>query len=275
MFHEIIKLTDIYPKLPKTSTEVVLKSYARDKNESVRRRKRAAVLILHGGAYAVKAINEYEPVALRYMAEGIQAFTLDYSLLPSRYPQQLLEAACAVDYIRKNSDRYLIDPDKIILCGFSAGSHLALMLGNKWNEEELSRALSLRPSDIRPDGMILSYPPTDEKTDGVDGFFEGLIENDRNQVSDISPLGTVVKDTPPSFIWHSLTDTMVPVQNSIHLAERLSDMNIPFELHIFPTGQHACALADEECAFMPEALNPHVAKWFGMSLTWLKDTFDV
>ena len=75
--------------------------------------KRWAVLILPGGAYRRLAPAESEPVALAFLAAGIQAFVLDYSVLPRRWPQPLLETAAAVAFLRSHAAEYGFRADRV------------------------------------------------------------------------------------------------------------------------------------------------------------------
>ena len=273
MLFETIDLKQVFPKLPKTDTDVVLTSYARTQTDGAFSEKRPAVIVLHGGGYYMKSITEYTPVALRFMAEGYQAFTLDYSLLPTQYPQQLLELAAAISYLRNNAKKYSIDCNRIILCGFSAGAHLASMLANKWTQAELFSPLSLSPQSIRPNRVILSYPPTTPQLTDCRQMFSNLSNgsDDTDILEEISPIHTINANTPPIFLWQTVSDEMVSVQHSILLAQALAQAKISFEFHLFPSGPHAMSLCDKECAFTAEHLNPHAAQWFTLALKWLED----
>lgn len=44
----------------------------------------------------------------------------------------------------------------------------------------------------------------------------------------------VTQDTPPTFIWHTVTDETVPMQNSILFTESLAEKGVPVELHLYP-----------------------------------------
>ncbi|MGI5970888.1 MAG: alpha/beta hydrolase [Oscillospiraceae bacterium] len=250
-----------------------LREYARDPSQGPRERLRTAVIVLHGGGYFMKSITEYEPVALRLLADGRAAFTLDYSLLPAKYPTQLLELASAVAYIRSNAAKYGIDPNKIALCGFSAGAHLASCLANSWHKPWLSERLGLSPGDIRPNAVIYSYSPSTIDLPDCLQMFKNLSgESGREALLELSPAHGVGSQTPPGFIWQTVTDEMVSVEHSLVLAEAFRKAGVPFELHLFPEGMHAMSLCDEECAFTEKHLNPHAGQWFSLAENWLDYT---
>ena len=79
--------------------------------------------------------REAEPVAVQFLSADISSFVLRYSTTPNMYPIQLLEGLAAVAYVRKNAERYNLDPKKICVCGFSAGGHLAISVSSfpPWN----------------------------------------------------------------------------------------------------------------------------------------------
>ena len=275
MLCERIKLSDEFGFLAPSETGGELNVYARIPGEGVRTSRRSAVIVLHGGGYFMRSMAEYEGVALRFLAEGYQAFTLDYSLLPAQHPQQLREIMAAVAYIRRNAAKYGIDPHRIALCGFSAGSHLAAMLAAKWNDEGVLEGTGLCPNDVRPDAVILSYPPTvyNDPDDCLE-MFQNLVGGSRDDsvLKEISPIHCATAENPPTFIWHTFTDEMVDVRHSLYYAARLKELGVSLEMHVFPEGPHAMGLCDEETAFTPQHLNSHAAQWFPLALRWLKKT---
>ena len=80
----------------------------------------------------------------------------------------------------------------------------------------------------------------------------------------------VTPDTPPTFLWHTWTDELVPVENSLMFASALSGSHVPFELHIFPKGGHGIAMCDITTIKdgNERYLNPTAAQWFALALDW-------
>lgn len=77
-----------------------------------------AVVVVPGGGYDHVSPREGEPVALRLLAMGYQAFVLNYSVAPAVYPLALQELARAVDTVRGHAAEYCVDPDRITVMGF-------------------------------------------------------------------------------------------------------------------------------------------------------------
>jgi len=147
-------------------------------------RKRPAVLVLPGGAYMSTSDREAEPVALAFASKGYHAFVLRYSCKEKALlPQPILDAFKAILIIRDNAEEWCVDSNKIAVCGFSAGGHLASCLATMWNNDEFARALNSTPEHIRPDAVILSYPaiPMPNPITEVD---TGMPESSLNAVLD-------------------------------------------------------------------------------------------
>ena len=195
---------------------------------------RPMVLICPGGGYTHLSSREAEPIALRMNAHGYNACILYYSLAPDKYPSQLIEAAMAVDYIKKHAEEWHVNTDKICICGFSA--------------------------DYRPSCMLLAYPVITAGEFAHRGSFDALVGGDEKMYDTVSLEKRVNDDTVPTFIWHTFEDGAVPVENSLLMAGALRKYKIPCELHIFAKGCHGLAGREiqPECACWPELF----ATWF-------------
>ena len=99
---------------------------------------RPAVLIIPGGGYEHVSVREGEPVALRFLAQGYHAFVLEYSVEAAACDKHPLEElARTVLMVRQNAEKWLVDPQKVVVIGFSAGGHLAASLGVHWDDPEI------------------------------------------------------------------------------------------------------------------------------------------
>lgn len=273
MIYRSVSLHEINPRLPAGNTEGTrLRVYARpDRGLLAGDGHRWAVVICPGGGYGVVAPAEGEPVALAYLAAGVQAFVLDYSVAPDRWPQAFLELAASVAWVREHAADYGVDPHHIAVCGFSAGGHLAGCLTNLWADPILGQSLGLSPEQVRPDAAILSYPViTASGPFASKVSFDNLLGEGQTAPAKLSLEESVTRQNPPAFLWATVTDTSVPVENTIAYAATLRAAGVPFELHLFSDGPHAMGLATAECAWRPEQINPHAAHWHELSVEWLQ-----
>lgn len=275
MLYQLIHLHDQFPALP-GDYDATLAAYCPDNSKEIdENRTRVSVLICPGGGYTFTSDREAEPVALQWAARGVNAFVLRYAVQPAHYPEALLELSVAVAYIRRNAERFHAHPDRIAVCGFSAGGHLAGCLGVFWKQSFLAQPLGLQKEENRPNALILCYPViTSGPNISHGGSFDALLGNDLGDLrSELSLEKQVNRDVPPTFLWHTFADSTVPVENSMLFAQALRQSGVPFELHIYPEGCHGLSLATEETGVDPSLKNPHCASWLPLCAEWLRIVF--
>lgn len=237
---------------------------------------RPTVLICPGGSYQFVAFREAEPVALAFMARGYNAFVLNYSVAPQHYPAALLQLAASVALLRQCTKRFHVNPNALFVAGFSAGGHLAGCLGTMWQQSWIAEQLGVRVKDISPTALILSYPVISLTQFSHRHSCNNLLGNaaDISQKSKLSLEQHVSKKTPPTFLWHTIADPVVPVENSLLFANALQANRIPFELHLYPQGGHGLSLCTAETSKGdPAHVNPHCATWFSLCNQWLRLMF--
>ena len=128
-----------------------------------------AMVVVPGGGYGMVSKREGLPVAMEYLINGFIPFILTYSVGEEYcYPQQLLELAASVDYIRKNADEFGVDVDKIYVVGFSAGGHLVANLGVEYLELQ-------EKYDAKPNGVCLCYPVISREYGASGWTYENLL----------------------------------------------------------------------------------------------------
>lgn len=214
-------------------------------------RKRSAIILCPGGGYSFRSDREAEPIAIKMLSLGLQAFVLNYSVAPATFPTALTELAAAVKYVRENAKDFHINPAQITVGGMSAGGHLAASLGVYWNSNLLAR-YGFKQGAIKPNAMLLGYSVlTSGKYTHEDSISNllGSDKDDKNKRERVNLTDHVTQSTAPAFIWHTVTDDLVPCQNSILFAEKLKENNVDFELHLYPTGGHGLSLGTKEDAF--------------------------
>lgn len=259
----------------KLKTDANLSAYIPDNSPEIdMTRKFKAVVICPGGGYAGVSDREAEPVAFEFLAKGIAAFVLRYSVAPAKYPTALLEASRAIWLIRQHAEEWNINADDISICGFSAGGHLAASVGTLWNEEFICEELGMPAGMNKPNKLILCYPVIlcEEGRAHRDSFYNllghGLSEEEYAAMSLDRRIGA---HTPPTFLWHTYDDGGVPVDSSLEFALSLRKNRVPFEMHIYPSGAHGSSLADWRTA-SPEATQfdiPYITNWIDHCTKWV------
>ncbi len=257
------------------NNQAKLYSYCPDNSvEFCKDRKRPTVVVCPGGGYGLTSDREAEPIALKFASAGFNAFVLRYSTDGSPFPTQLLELSWAMNYIRKNADKYNVDTNKVVTCGFSAGGHLVGSLAVYWHKDFVQKPLGITDNSNMPNGTILSYPVI-SVDGGHMGSFENLVGADNvNDMKDTLSLDKNVSEkTTPCFIWHTRNDEVVPIKNSLLFLSALEEHGIDFEAHIYPNGPHGLSLANEVSARDGDDLyiQKYCAEWIDKAIAWVKN----
>lgn len=238
------------------------------------KRRRPTVVVLPGGAYAFRSRREAEPIALKFLAEDCNAALLEYSVAPTHFPAALLQVAQAVALLREHAEEWNVDTDKIAVCGFSAGGHLAASYGTLWDRDFVRDYYGFKNKEHRPNGMILCYAVTSAGYWAHRGSIENLLgdkANDPEMLELVSAEKQVTAATPPAFIWHTFDDGCVPVENAILMAGALAEKKINAEVHIFPHGPHGFSLANETVYGNYDGQHSECQAWIDMAVRWIKN----
>ncbi|NLD87147.1 MAG: alpha/beta hydrolase [Clostridiales bacterium] len=278
MIYKELKMREVNPNLPETINDATLYVYAISKSDHIGiglEQTHRAVVVLPGGGYSTTSDREADPIAFRYLAAGFSVFLLRYSCAPDRYPVQLLQAAAVIGHIRDNLEEYMVEEDKIAVCGFSAGGHLAASCGILWKEKIIEETLGVPCEHFRPNGMILCYPVITAGIHSHRGSFYNLLGSDatEEETEAMSLENRVDSDTCPAFIWHTFQDKSVPIQNTLLLASAMAEKDIPFEYHVYPEGPHGLALCNRQTWLQgaDSLIYPPAENWMDMSITWMRN----
>ena len=209
-----------------------------------------AILILPGGGFRMCSPREMEPIALAYLAQGYQAFTLKYTTVTDS-PSAKIEAPMedvhrALEIIKGKSGEYNIAEGKVAMIGFSGGGHLAAAVATH--------------GPVRPDALLLGYP--------------GILHSKLRAMECPDIIERTDKNVPPTFIFSIWSDKVTPPPHALAFAQALYDAGVECELHIFRYGEHGLSLATPLTSMGERSqVVPSVAKWFQMSVEWLREKF--
>lgn len=220
--------------------------------------QRGIVVIFPGGGYGFTSPREAEPIAMAYASAGYHSVVVDYSVAPRRHPRPLFDGMRALSIVIENAEEWKVDLGKVFVCGFSAGGgHLCASISNMYEEQWLREVKGIDTKGLRIKGAILSYPVILYGEHMHSGSFTNLLgKGKEEQVYQSMSMEKKVHDkTPPAtFLWHTVEDAAVPVENSLAYAKALRKHKRPFELHIYPYGHHGLSLATEEVSEEAEGI---------------------
>jgi acetyl esterase/lipase len=225
-----------------------------------------AVVILPGGGYRNLAMNhEGRQVANLLNSAGVAAFVLEYRLGPRyHHPVEMEDAQRAIRTIRSHAAEWHIAQDRIGVLGFSAGGHLAATVSTRFDAGSPQAQDPVDRAGSRPDFAILGYPVI------------SLVEPWTHQGSKTNLLGeqaspelaaslsadrAVTAQTPPTFLFLTNADTVVPAENSVSYYLALRKAGVPAEMHIFENGPHGVGLATND---------PALGEWPALLLNWMR-----
>lgn len=226
---------------------------------------RGCIVIAPGGAFVTLTACEGFNVAKYFNDMGFAVATLSYRLNPYTRFDAIDDMKRAIRLLRYRKDELGLS-GKIAAMGFSAGGMVSANTATNFDLGDPDAADPIERISCRPDAAVIGYGSlsTLERTWGFSGYHGPEAELPIEQRWLLSVEKRVTPNTPPFFIWQTLSDDG---RNGMSAAKALQDMEVPYELHIFTTGLHGCAMGDgQNDLYMTDE---HVAHWGPMCCEWL------
>jgi len=229
----------------------------------------ACIIVCPGGGYGGRAPHEGAPICRWLNSIGVAGFVLDYRVKPYRHPIPLGDVQRAIRTVRTRAAEWKIDPKRVGILGFSAGGHLAASATTIFDAGKPDATDQIDRQSCRPDAAILCYPVISFGDFRHNGSMINLLgpDPDPKLRQEMSLETRVTPETPPTFLWHTSTDSGVPVENSLLFAMALHKNKVPFALHVFPQGPHGIGLGDGDRG----AKSPDARQWPAICAEWLKN----
>jgi len=197
---------------------------------------------------------------------GVTAFVLKYRLGPKYHnPIELEDAQRALRWVRAHAQQYGYQADRVGMMGFSAGGHLASTAATHFDSGKPEATDPIDRVGCRPDFLILAYPViTMLPPYAHEGSVENLLGKSastelRKQMSNEL---NVTSQTPPTFLFSTSADTLVPPENTVQFYLALRKAGVPAEMHIFERGPHGVGLNLED---------PVLGVWPTLLTNWLRE----
>lgn len=217
-----------------------------------------AVLIIPGGGYGLVAMHHEGYDIAEYLSQnGITAAVLKYRLpdtLSSIQPHKvsLADARKALSLLKAKADEFGFDKNEVGVMGFSAGSHLATVLG-LWKSNN---------PDENPNFSALIYGVTRLDKENLKWLEESLYfrKLSPEEVVQNTLLNLVDKNAPPAFLVHAYDDNICKIEESTLYAEKLHQFQVPVEMHLFEKGGHGFGKGRTE---------DNTNQWLPLFVKWL------
>ncbi|MDZ7842750.1 MAG: alpha/beta hydrolase [Gammaproteobacteria bacterium] len=195
------------------------------------------IIMIHGGGWRRGDVDDMEKFARRAAAAGFAVFNITYRLAPEhKFPAQLEDVRDAVRWLRSRAADYRIDPDRIGAWGYSAGAHLAMLLGTL-GKDALPGDGPGAPS-ARVAAVVAGAGPTDLRAYPDNKYVAALMPEDADEklFTLASPLAAVSGDDAGMFLYHGKRDWIVGYRNSVNMLQALRGAGVDARLQDMPHG---------------------------------------
>lgn len=208
------------------------------------RRPGPGLILIHGGSWRSGSKEQVAEIAEPLAKNGLVVASVNYRLAPDHeFPAQIEDVTAAVRWLRRNAAEYNIDPDRIGAVGFSAGAHLAVLLGVARDRQFLAGDVPDVPASVR--AVISVSGPFDftgfEKDPdhtGLAYWLGGTWRQRPTAYRDASPLRQVTSKAPPMLLIAGTDDTLVPPENDVRLAAALKKSGVPVQTILVKNAGH-------------------------------------
>ncbi len=213
------------------------------------------VIWVHGGAWRQGSKERFAHLNL-LLDNGFAVACVNYRLSQHAiFPAQIHDCKAAVRFLRKNAERFDLDPTQFGAWGSSAGGHLVALLGTSANVSELEGDLDNQEVSSRVQAVCDWYGPTDllgmnqqagekgkidhDAADSPESLLTGApIQNVPEKAERINPIRYVTSDDPPFLIMHGDRDYLVPRQQSELLNAALQEVGVSTTFVLVPGAGH-------------------------------------
>ncbi|MEQ8472842.1 MAG: alpha/beta hydrolase [Marinoscillum sp.] len=217
------------------------------------------VVLIHGGGWLSNDkyadMGYMKSTVSEILESGFALVSIDYRFSTEAvFPAQILDCNAAISFLADNADKYHLDIERMVIMGFSAGGHLASMVGLAKNNDVEAFFLPGSNRDFKPKGVVDFYGPADltlfpgaDDAKSPEGILIGAAPLDRPDLAkNASPVSFVDENDPPFLIIHGEKDDLVSPRQSHLLHSWLNVKGVPSELIIVKDAPHFGSMFDVE-----------------------------
>ena len=201
------------------------------------------IVVIHGGAWREGDKRAHLGDIRAFAEQGYVAATIQYRFCPQhRFPAQIEDAQAAVRFLRDHANEHHIDVDRIGAMGFSAGAHLAMLLGVMDDATCKVQAVVsyFGPTDLAGDNMPMISAPL------VAEFIGGTFAEKPEVYREASPITYVDSSDAPILLFQGTNDVLVPFDQAVRMAETMSKQQVDGRLELLIGEGHGWRGKDRE-----------------------------
>lgn len=204
------------------------------------------IVVIHGGAWRAGNKSAHHPQIFDFAQRGYVSATVQYRFCPThKFPAQIEDVKCAVRFLRANAEQYGIDKNRIGAVGFSAGAHLAMMLGMTDADDGLEGSGGSPDQSSGVQAVVQFFGPTDlngafpEVSEGlINDFVGGTRETNAEGRKRASPLTYLDSGDAPTLTFQGTKDPLVPHSQAIALIEAMTTAGVPGRVEVLVGAGH-------------------------------------
>lgn len=205
------------------------------------------IVCIHGGGWKAGTRQSLDATIRTFAARGYVAATVSYRFAPKDpFPAQIEDCKAAIRWLRANAKMYRIDPERIGVVGFSAGAHLAALLGVTDKKDGLEGSGGSPDQSSRVQAVVSFFGPMDltrNRTPETDSIFlipflNAKFEENPEPYRKASPIQYVTSDDPPFLFLHGTEDKLVSVEQSKIMDEKLRQAGVGSKVIIYDGEGH-------------------------------------
>lgn len=199
------------------------------------------IVLIHGGGWTGGDKRDISPYVseLQRRLPGYAVMNVNYRLVSidsTYFPMQEQDVLSAMQFLKKQAPAYHVS-DEVVLVGFSAGAHLALLQAYKHPDAISTRGVVsfFGPTDLS--NLYLHY--ADQTIPWVlRKMLGGILQENPQAFEEASPVNFVTSSSPPTFLLHGDADSLVPVAQAYELKEKLDSAGVKNQLTVYPGAGH-------------------------------------
>jgi len=194
------------------------------------------IVCIHGGGWRAGKRQDVAKQIEQLAERGFVAVTVSYRLSPKhKFPAQIEDCKAAVRWLRANAKKYDLNPDRIGAVGYSAGGHLACLLGAANGKDGLEGKGGNADQSSQVQAVVSFFGPTDFVTktwskkledDILAPFLGCAYDDDSGPYKKCSPIAYITKDAPPFLFFHGDKDKLVQIEHSQKMAKKLQEAGV-------------------------------------------------
>jgi acetyl esterase/lipase len=229
-----------------------------------------AIVVIHGGGWRHGDRALHDDLTWRFARNGYVSCTVGYRFCPKhRFPAQVEDVKCAVRFLRANAEKFRIDPDRIGAVGFSAGAHLAMMLGTMDPADGLDGSGGSPGFPSKAQAVVAFFGPTDFELPAPDAvrplledLLGGPIAEKREAYRQASPVTYVSRGDAAMLLFQGTNDPLVTHAHATRMADAMQAAGVPGRVELIVGAGHGWGGAellrtvDAMNAFFAEQLRP-------------------